>query len=305
MTYKEYIFLKSDENEVLKILEGISEDNWISRMSFERRLEAIRAKLEGVEPPKPPVTATLTFRGDPVEGSESIAAGFGSKVSDHFNTAITAIAAGIDERLGYMGIIPGKQENQLRITGTAVGSFGFQYEVPTSKDTNKSSVSEEALKILIKICEASVMEDDQQLSELINQIHPRALKKVAWLLEFTAKQKAYLGIGVGSNRYQFADLETLKKASARVQSDHIKRGEESFRGELAGTLPDSREFELNLTEEKKVIKGKIGAEIDDPEKLYPYLKRAISVTLDYYQVGQTRPRYILSGLDKIKPIETS
>ena len=137
MTYKEYSFLKSDENEVLKILEGIAEDDWIARMSFQGRLESIREKLEGVDPPSAPEKAILTFRGKPVKGSESITADFASKATIYFNDAVAAIAASMSDKLGYMGQIADKKENQLLITGMAKGSFGFEYEIPSASNKNE------------------------------------------------------------------------------------------------------------------------------------------------------------------------
>lgn len=63
-------------------------------------------------------------------GSHGVVADFASKAAGFFTDAFTAVAAGLAENLRYMGPIPDKEKNQLLITGTAIGSFGFEFELP-------------------------------------------------------------------------------------------------------------------------------------------------------------------------------
>lgn len=301
MNYKEYSYIKSDENEVLNILEGIPEEDWISRMSFEGRLASIRAKLEGVEPPEPPKKAVLTFRGEPVRGSEAMNADFAGKITNYFNDVVVSIAASLENRLGYMGRISGKQENQLMITGTALGSFGFEYEIPNTYGEEKGT-SELALENLIKIFEASAEDDDEALSEIVDEIHPRAARKIADFLAYIAKEEAYCGLGVGDSRYQFKNVEAIGKAAAKVKSDNIKRGQERFSGKLLGALPNSREFEFKQDSGNQVIKGRIGMDISKPDEVLSYTGKDAAIELSYIQIGQARPRYTLETLDDLEEI---
>ena len=98
-------------------------------MSLESRLESAKAALATL-PYHLATKARLTFRGKPVFGSHGIAADFGGKAADAFSDAFAAVAAGLKEGLRYMGPIPNRDKNQLLITGTAIGSFGFEFELP-------------------------------------------------------------------------------------------------------------------------------------------------------------------------------
>lgn len=302
-----YDLLKSEEQEVERIIARLPEERWIERASFQGRLESIQTELKGMELPKEKLTAQLTFRGDPVRSSEAISADFASKVTRFFNDAVTSIAASLNDRLGHMGRIPDKQGNQLYITGTALGSFGFEFELPSKQNSENApeASTDDALSTLIEVFRVGVSGDDEELGSIVDEIHPRAAAKVFEMLDFMEKEKAYCSLSCGQEQFRFKHLDDLKKAAAAVKSDRIQKGKESFEGELSGSLPDSREFEFKPNDNSNSWKGRIGAEIDDPEKLRPYLFRPIKIELEYVKVGHARPRYTLSQLAEIHPIESS
>jgi hypothetical protein len=304
MKLDSYNYLKSEEAEVTRIISRIPEERWIEKASFEGRLESIQEELAGMEPTKPKRTATLTFRGDPVRGSEAISADFASKVTGFFNDAVTAIAASLNDRLGYMGRIPGKRDNQLYISGTAIGSFGFEFEIPDAREEsdNAEATTQDALNRLMKIFRTGEKGDDEELAQIVDEVHPRAAAKVSELLEFMVSEKAYCALRAGEEEFRFQSLQNLKKTAANIKSDRIRKGEKEFEGVFSGSLPDSREFEFKPSDGLHSWKGRIGAEIDDAEKLYPYLRRPVKVSLAYTQVGDARPRYTLESLTKIQSL---
>ena len=59
---------------------------------------------------------------------------FGAKVINTFADAIAAIGASQTTALGTRGVIPGRDDYQLLITGTALGSFGFELEEAPKDD---------------------------------------------------------------------------------------------------------------------------------------------------------------------------
>lgn len=307
MNVDPYTYLKSEEQEVTRILGRLPEERWIERKSFEGRLKSIRAKLESMEPTKLRRTASLTFRGDPVRGSEAISADFASKVTNFFNDAVTSIAASLNDRLGHMGRIPDKQGKQLYITGTALGSFGFEFELPDHEDSRKDeneASTEDALETLIKIFRVGVVGDDEELGTIVDQIHPRAAAKVSEMLDFMERENAYCGLSCGDEQFGFKHFDELKKAAAAVKSDRIVKGTEVYEGEFTGSLPQNREFEFKPDDGSNSWKGRIGAEIDEPEKLKPYLFCKIKVEFAFTKVGHARPRYTLTDLKKIQLIDT-
>lgn len=128
----DYLTIASEIRELENLLAAISEGNVIERMSLESRLESAKAALAGLPQQFAP-KARLTFRGKPVFGSHGIAADFGGKAAGAFSDAFAAVAAGLSEGLRYMGPIPNRDKNQLLITGTAIGSFGFEFELPAAE----------------------------------------------------------------------------------------------------------------------------------------------------------------------------
>ncbi|NKF31800.1 hypothetical protein HER21_35785, partial [Pseudomonas sp. BGM005] len=117
-------------------------------------------------------TARLTFRGKPVSGSHGIAAEFAGKAARAFSDAFNAISAGMRENLNYMGPIPEKGKNRLLITGTAVGSFGFEFEVPSaSPDAASGKQPHDALYSLQRLMEVSAEGADEEIAELVQVVH--------------------------------------------------------------------------------------------------------------------------------------
>ena len=201
MNQEEYIALASEINELETILAQIPEDRVIDRLSFETRLSNANQAIARINPRNLPKKARLTFRGNPVFGSHGIAAEFASKASTSFTEAFTAIVASINENLRYMGPIPDKQKNQLIITGTAIGSFGFEYELPSEnagsdptqlelnyESSNNTEVAMQKLEDLFRVASEG---NDDELSELVDEIHPRAVKKVAEFLTYISDQEAW------------------------------------------------------------------------------------------------------------------
>src|SRR6056297_1856156 len=123
--------LKAEIKQVKSILKGIPEENAIDRFSIEQKLEELSSNLGLLsDDQEEPEKLALTFRGDPVVGSRAISADFAGKAAATFHDAFSAILAGINSRLRYSGPIPDKAQFPLMITGTALGSFGFEMEVP-------------------------------------------------------------------------------------------------------------------------------------------------------------------------------
>ena len=122
--------IASEIRELENLLAAIPEGNVIERMSLESRLESARAALAALPQQMIAPKARLTFRGKPVFGSHGIAADFGGKAAGAFSDAFAAVAAGLSESLRDMGPIPNRDKNQLVITSTAIGSFGFEFELP-------------------------------------------------------------------------------------------------------------------------------------------------------------------------------
>jgi hypothetical protein len=301
-----YQTLSSEKEQLESILAEILESDVIERASFEARLARVNGKLSTLAPSAAVKKAALTFRGAPVIGCRAIAADFTAKVTSLFSDAVASIAAGLQENLKYMGKIPHKKDNRLFITGTAIGSFGFEFEVPATDTEDdlfpESSPAAEALDRLLKVFEITATGDDEALAEVVDEIHPRAVKKIAEMLDYTAKEQAWCGLSFSGQSFRFRDHQQLESAAARVREDNIKECSEDIDGVFTGVLPKSRRFEFKSLDGRIDIKGKISPYIEAPEQLNEKLYKAFRVRFNVVQVGQGRPKYTLPSLGHLTEI---
>lgn len=285
--------LSSEIRQLEQMLDGTSEGAVIQRISLESRLKAARDALALARQSPRPSRAQLTFRGRPVLGSHGIAADFGGRASSAFADAFAAVVAGLNENLQFMGPIPDRTKNQLLITGTAIGSFGFEFEIPVDGLFPEQDKTEEALQKMQSLLEVSATGTDDDVAELVDAIHPRAVKKLSEFLTLLSQHQAWCGVEFQNKVFQFEDLNQLEKSAGRLDEKNIKETRKTYRGEFVGVLPNSRTFEFQSTE--GLIKGKVGAQIEDPDLINrEWLKRSTTIMLDVVQVGQGRPRYALN-----------
>lgn len=296
--------LQSEINEIEAILKEIPTENVIERLAFEGRLSLAKSQLEQRAGDISLEKARLTFRGRPVFGYHGIAADFGSKAAGAFADAFAAVVAGLNESLSYMGPIPDKAKNQLLITGTATGSFGFEFELPASGHVQDLFPAHdkgvEALQSIQSLLRVSASGTDDEVAELVEVIHPRAVKKVSEFLSYLAQQQAWCGLEFKDQFFRFDDINQLQRSAERLQESNIRESTETYTGELQGVLPNSRTFEFRLADQAGVIKGKVDLAVENPDLLNrEWLHKPANVRLGVIQVGQGRPRFTLFGMADI------
>ncbi|WHZ35477.1 hypothetical protein [Sagittula sp. MA-2] len=288
------------------MLNDIPEEHVIDRFSLEQRIEELEEGLASL--PKRELTQehlSLTFRGEPVLGSEAISADFAGKATSSFSDAFSAILAGINENLRYSGPIPDKARYPLLITGTAIGSFGFEMEVPLDEEDLfsehiKSSGAVELLKNLLRV---SAKGSDDEISDIVEEIHPRAVKKVADFLGVLSQSGAWCGLEFRGDFFRYKNIEEVRLSETRLKKENIRETVEYYTGEFQGILPVGRHFEFAVQGEDYVLKGRLGPDIDDPDHLNrEWLHLPVKVKLNVIQVGQGRPRFTLSSLDDLERI---
>jgi len=247
------------------------------------------------------------FRGRPVYGSHGIAADFAARAAGAFTEAVTATAAGIADNLRYRGPIPDRQKNQLLITGTAIGSFGFEFEVPPPESLDlfpEPKGAETALQKVQQLFRLAAEGSDDDVAELVDEIHPRAVKKAVEFLDYIAAQGAWCGLEFDNTVFRFQGVDQLYSSVERLREDNIHEGDETFTGEFQGVLPTSRTFEFRLSDQEEIVRGKVGPEIENADILNrEFLHMPANVTLHVIQVGQGRPRYTLQQLDNIERLK--
>jgi len=267
----------------------------IMRISTESRLRAIEKCLEQ-EPvdEQEPARVRLTFNGRPVIGSHGIFAEFGMKAVSSFTDAVAAVAASLISPLAAMGPIPNREQHQLLITRTALGSFGFEleeYRVGQLLLEEASPVAQ-ALERTQNLLQGIVGTDDQ-LADSAADTDPRALDKVRGFLQTLVDYEAICTMQYRDRSFGFTDVGQVRNGLARLGQDNLREDEQVFDGEFQGVLPKGRTFEFKLAEQDEVLRGKVGPIIRNADDLNTRLHQPAKIKLMVTRVGNGRPRYVL------------
>ncbi|WP_420396284.1 hypothetical protein [Nioella sp.] len=298
--------IESEINQISEMLEIIPREANIERYGLEQRLETLRKKLDDLPLECVRPTSKLLFRGEQVDGSHGIRATFGGKVAKSFSDAYSAVVAGVKENLRYMGPIPARSDHELLIVGTAAGSFGFQLELPELEPDllfEGETLEEGALKDILKLMETSATGSDDEIAEIVEKVHPRAVRKVSDFLNLVASSNTVVSLEVGTDFFRYPDVDTLSSSAVRLREENIREYDEEHTGAFIGVLPKSRNFEFE-TASKDVFRGRLSPEIENPNQIVELLQRLVRAKFSVMQVGQGRPRYLLESLDDISDINS-
>lgn len=303
MTIRRKDALLSEIGEVEAILKKIPSENVIDRFGLESRLKELNEELEQLpDRIQEPERLSLTFRGEPVRGSTAISADFAGSASSAFVDAFSAIIAGLKGSLKYSGPIPDKASAPLMITGMATGSFGFEMELPNLQGEffEERASAGGAVEILKELLRVSAKGTDDDISDIVEEIHPRAVRKVADFLSEISKKGAWCGLEFRDSYFKYSSLEELKSSEERLRKENISETEETYFGEFQGFLPQGRNFEFAVSDGSGIIRGRLGPDIEDPDSLNrEWLHQPTRVKFNVVQVGQGRPRYTLVSLDDL------
>lgn len=298
-------YIQAEMLQLQEILESISEDAVIERMGYEHRLAELQKKLASITPSAAPKTFNLTFKGAPVDGSKAIAASFASKATDLFSDAYDMVVAALNGNLGdaASGPVVNKNKYELFIKNIAVGSFGFEFQLPKEAPDllEDTPVAERAVQKIENIFRMAAQENDEGIADAIDEIPRRAINKIHSFLEQLEKNKAWCGLSFGKHTFQFKNLEQLSQAALHLKEDNITEEEQSFNGVLLGVLPASKVFEFKVSESEQIIKGKISPEFKEVGLLTEeWLSKESTIDCKLVTVGQGKPRYTLIGIKALQ-----
>lgn len=300
MNLHEYQHLKAECAELNKLLAQIPETDVIDRKSLLARKNAVEIELANADNmlfAREPIRAKLTFKGKPVVGSHGIFAEFGAKIVDNFANTVAAFAASLHGQLGTTGAIPDREKYQLLITGTALGSFGFELEEHTQNvqpdllPSNAVSSVEHAIEKVLVLMKGTLDTDDV-LADLATETDPRAVAALKCFLQLMADQGAFCALETRDKIFHFKDADQVRRSAQRLSIDNIKENEEKYVGAFLGILPMKRTFEFRTTE-SEVISGKIDSVIEDAGQINHILEKTVEINVHVTRVGEGRPRYVL------------
>lgn len=304
MRFSEGQSLRSEIHELERMLHEIPAEDVLDRRSVEARLREVRRQLpiDAEVESRSRAKAILTFRGRPVVGSHGIAADFGSKATGAFTDAVAAIAASLNAPLAPAGPIPDRANNQLLITGTAVGSFGFELEAaaPPPLLLDQASNVEIALTKAIAIFSASSSEDNAQLADTISDVDRRALQKVRTFMQTLAENEATCALSFARSSFRFDNTGQVTRSVERLSETNIATDTREILGAFSGAIPSQRTFEFISSTLGSPVVGKIGAEID-PTSINQILGRQKVARFIVTRVGNGPEKYLLEKIIENDP----
>ena len=305
MNVHEYRFLLADRATLKGLIAEIRPDEVITRRSFEYRLSQVEEELKAYEGYSPEVVeAELTFWGKPVSGSRGGSANFLSDVTKRFATAIHYIGASQKYvNLNPTGAVRDKNDYELMITDTALGSFGFRVEEASQQPSlsGEHTPVERAIGGFKSILEASVG-PDSQLAEAISDADSRAIKAVWEFLNDVAKEDAVCALEFKGDKFSFRDTLQVKRSRDRLDQDIVQEDDVEFSGRFQGFLPNSHraEFLIEAVDDESFSEH-VGAVISctvapspNEDSINSVLNLTVRATLRARRVGAARPRFVIT-----------
>jgi hypothetical protein len=300
MNQQDRLHLLAEQKFLREQLATLPESAKLTRMSDESRLHTIEEKLRQMPADEQaPARVQLTFNGRPVIGSYGIFADFGMKAVNSFTEAVSAMAASIQAPLASTGPIPNREQHQLLITNTALGSFGFELEEYLTQKliTDEDSPVAQALSKTRDLLQGTLGGTDEEFADFVSETDLRALEKIRGFLQILADNEAVCTLQYRERSVRFTDVGQIRKSLERLSQDNLSESEEILYGEFHGLLPKSRNFEFDLAEQEgKIITGKVSISIKDAESLNQHLYQHVEVKMMVTRIGGIRPRYVLLEL---------
>ncbi|HLD67506.1 MAG TPA: hypothetical protein VJA19_15850 [Pseudomonas sp.] len=286
----------------ISFLDRITQNGGLSnltRLSLQSRMNQVSASLQ--DPGRgafAPAKAVVTYRGAPVRGVHGMVAEFGAAVTTKFSDAISAIAASLSGVLNDFGPIPNKSQNQILITGTALGSFGFEFEEAPSVEAQLplegTTPVSQAFELVAELLEASTR-GDEELSEPASRLGTRAIGFVTEYLDKLIAYEAFCSVTTRDHIFAFTSVDQVRISRSRLGVENISEQDVEFSGQFLGAFPAERRFEFQ-TNDGIVIHGRIAVAIEDPAVINANLNRIFTIKVSARTVGKGRPRYTITTL---------
>lgn len=305
MTHSEVVQLLGEKSALQRMLAETSEDDVLDRASLESRLAAVESAIAELgAPTRAPARVRLTFKGKPVIGSHGIFAEFGTKAVNCFTESVTAMAASQSAPLAAMGPIPNRDQHQLLITSTALGSFGFELEehVPAQLSLDEETPVARAIGQTQQVLRGTQGTDDE-LADSAFEADRRALDKVRAFLQTLADSEATCAVEYGESVVRFTDVGQVRTSVERLAQENFREDSEELVGAFQGVLPAGRVFEFKEAETGETIRGKVSPAIVDPAALNGEPLRRVRIKVMVARVGGGRPRYVL--LEPPEPVDAA
>ena len=294
MTTQEYRRILAERAALDNLLDQLPVSSVIERQGLEFRRKEVEEILASHRPPhREAARVRLTFRGKPAVGSHGLVADFGTAAVKAFADAVTAVGASQNGPLKSRGAVPQRENYRLLITGTALGSFGFELEeIPRADLFCEQTPVEVAVRRTMWILESTIG-TDEVLTDAVFDADPRALGALRGFLKTMADQEATCTLEFKDRVFRFSDVHQVRRSESRLRRDYVYEEEQEMSGRFQGVLPVRRTFEFLSEGTGRIVTGKIGFEVQDPGAINDVLGRPVLIKVLSRHAGDARRRYVL------------
>ncbi len=296
MNRQHYEWLHSGLGELDSLLEMTPASAVITRMSLESEREKIVAELATFTPPaRWPITAYLTFNGEPVEDRRGIDAGFAYQALEKYEGAVASAGASLVGPLKGKGRIPNRDNYRLLITNVAIGSFGFEIEEANPTNGPDPSPTERGIAQVYTLLKTSASADDDD--DTIATAHPRVLSNVHGFLKIVADNQATCSLALGGDRFRFRDTAQVRESVRILNPANIREYDDEFLGHFLGYLPGRREVEFVNQRTGEFLSGKVSASVRDADQINDVREAPFILRVRVRQAGTRKPSYTILGYE--------
>jgi hypothetical protein len=269
-TSRDRAFLLAELGELDRLIAEADPSSVLTRASFEARRDEVHAELAELEAQRKRGRhgrVALMFKGNPVFGRKGVLASFAGPALAAYQALVERAAAARRGALGERGPVPEVVFNQLMITGTAPGSFGFILEesAPEAPLLIGSSDLAAAIETTGKMIRAST--DDDTFAEMVEeQGDARVIDALSDFLRIVRDNGATLELRADDLQVELSDPDEIAQAAERTETARTE-DDQPIPGILRGILPETRRFELLRSDTGEIITGRIWRELADPDEL--------------------------------------
>jgi hypothetical protein len=298
-------YIEANISEVSSLLDRVGDRDVMSRFGLEDQLSELKEALARLEtmPPETLASAALFFGGRPVLGSQGIESGFAGSAVGQFQDLVSMVHAHDTVGLAERGTVPRRSSSTLHITNIVRGSFGFLLEEVRPQlqivDSSLKTAVDEATRLLMAFGE----DDEEDFRSAVEEIDQRVLAASGEFFDLMRKSGATVRLVSGVTDRSFGS-DVVARAVERARTTTVVDGDDVARGQLAGVLPESHQFEFRAADERGTIRGKVARDLT-PHQLGLFNKEYVNTnSRAKFKVkrvlrNQTvvREKYTLTGIE--------
>lgn len=268
----------------------------LNKISLTKQLLDINGRLAEIEKSQQYelAKAVVTFSGAPVDKSRGIQPIFASKVISAFSDILDSL----------LDASKTCTEN-MYITGTAMGSFGFvleelhntysdhaqeQLNLPSNNEVIQS-INKKALDQVIFFLKGADNDDDL-LSESINEMDDKTLDKIRKFINTLSSYDALCSIKSNNHKFSFRDRDHLSRIEGNLIESNIIKTPIKLSGYFIGILPNDRVGEFQDT--RGLIKVKIPKPIEIPQDIRDIVSKNIELDAIETSINGKKPTFSLN-----------